>query len=236
MSLPHPAQDEMVHDSTGADEVASGGGHKYSPGPRDQYLDRLPENPAGRILDVGCANGGTGELALRAKKCGYYCGVEVCEESARAARGRISEVIVADIETLIPPWPAQFFDVLILSEVLEHVRDPWAVLRKLHRCLKPGARVFASSPNIAHYSIIRMLLAGRWDLEAFGTMDEAHLRWFTPDSYRQMFERCGYEVVEVRPLRPPGRKARIVSTLLCHKVEHLFWRQIDLEACCRAAG
>jgi len=210
-------------------------GQKYVPCARDQYVRRLPENPEGRILDIGCANGTTGELALRENRCGYYCGVEICEKSAEAARDRISEVIVADVETLVPPWPDRFFDVLILSEVLEHMRDLWVVLRKLHRCLKPGAWVFASSPNVAHYSVIWMLLAGGWDLSTFETMDEAHLRWFTPRTYRAMFEVCGYHVVDVHPTGRLGRKAKTASLLLDRRYGHLFWRQIELEARCRVA-
>lgn len=243
MSLECPAQAEMGNGSIGSEAVRltigasdSGGSHegqKYAPSAREEYVRRLPVNPAGRILDIGCSNGSTGALALREGKCGYYCGVEVCQESARLARSRISDVIVADVETFVPRWPERSFDVLILSEVLEHMRDPGFVLRKLHPYLKPDGRVFASSPNVAHYSVIRMLLAGRWDLSTYGAMDETHLRWFTPGTFREMFESCGYNVVNVRPSGSLGAKAGVASLLL-HKHQYLLWRQIDLEAYCRS--
>lgn len=43
-------------------------------------------------------------------------------------------------------WAYEFFDVLILSEVLEHLTGPAATLRRLHSFLKKGALVFASLP------------------------------------------------------------------------------------------
>jgi SAM-dependent methyltransferase len=124
------------------------------------------------------------------------------------------------------PWAERTFDVLVMSEVLEHLVDPWAALRKLRPLLKPGARVFASSPNAGHHSVIRMLLAGRWDLDDAGVMDRTHLRWFTPGAYRAMFESAGYEVVLVRPLRRLGMKGRMISTLSAGRAEHLLHRQI----------
>ncbi len=147
---------------------------------RRDYVAELPHAPDAAILEIGCSNGATGALALAEGKCGRYCGVELFDGPAAVARERLTEVVVGDVEELELPWPPGTFDALILSEVLEHLRDPWAVLRRVRPLLRPGAVVFASTPNVAHREIIVMLLRGRWELRSYGPMDATHLRWFTP--------------------------------------------------------
>jgi 2-polyprenyl-3-methyl-5-hydroxy-6-metoxy-1,4-benzoquinol methylase len=117
-----------------------------------------------------------------------------------------------------------------MSEVLEHLRDPWETLRKLRPLLKPGAIVLASSPNVSHYHIIAMLLRGEWNLTDVGVMDRTHLRWFTPKTYQEMFESTGYEVEFVRALVIPGWKARLANHLTGGRFRHLFVGQINLKA------
>ena len=90
--------------------------------------------------------------------------------------------------------------------------------------------MFASSPNVAHRSTLKMLLAGGWDLEADGRMDRTHLRWFTPRTYAELFEQTGYQVLSVWPLRTPRRAARIFNALSGNRLAHLFISQIVIEA------
>lgn len=197
---------------------------------RHDYVDALPDDPTASILEIGCSNGATGALALARGKCGRYCGVELFAEPAAAARERLTEVVEGDVERLELPWPSGSFDALILSEVLEHLRDPWAVLRRLRPLLRPGARVLASTPNVAHREIVVMLLRGRWELRSYGPLDATHLRWFTPSSLRQAFEEAGYVVDSVGPLGPLGPGSAVVDRLLRGRLRHLWHRQIDLRA------
>ena len=118
------------------------------------------------------------------------------------------------------------FDVLIISEVLEHLTDPWTTLERLVQCLKPGGAVFASSPNIAHWQVLKDLVLGRFVYADVGVMDKTHLRWFTPNSYREMFEGAGVEVLEVRALTSARWKARTLDTLTGGRFRHLFMAQI----------
>lgn len=204
----------------------------YFAGVRLDFLHELPADAQAKIVEIGCGSGGTGELALKNGKCGYYCGVDIDDSAVKLAESRISQVVLGDIEKIDLPWPAASFDVLILSEVLEHLCDPLAALRKLRPLLKPGALIMASSPNVAHYKVIRMLLGGEWKLEDWGTMDRTHLRWFTPGSYRKMFEDAGFGVESVGQVERPGLKARLGMALLGAMGQAIFTRQISLRARC----
>ena len=202
----------------------------YFHGERRDFIDKLDKSSTRQILEIGCGDGATGAYAKREGKCGTYIGIELFPEAARIADGVLDQVFVANIETFDLPDQCGLSDVLIASEVLEHLIDPLAVLRKLRRRLTPGALVFASSPNIAHHSTLRMLIAGEWDLADSGRMDRTHMRWFTPKTYASLFEDAGFEVLSVRPLIPFRRKARIVNFLTGNRYQHLFVSQIVLEA------
>jgi 2-polyprenyl-3-methyl-5-hydroxy-6-metoxy-1,4-benzoquinol methylase len=202
----------------------------YFEGVREDYIAELPVNPQVRILEIGCGDGGTGYLALKERKCGEYCGVELLSSAAERAKERISEVVVGDVEEIALPWSSSSFDVLILSEVLEHLVDPWAVLKKLWPLLKPGAIVFASSPNVSNHRVIRMLIRGDWNLTDMGRMDKTHLRWFTPRSYAALFTSCGYVVDSVSQVGTLSLKAKVLSKLSFGRFHHLFISQVNLRA------
>jgi 2-polyprenyl-3-methyl-5-hydroxy-6-metoxy-1,4-benzoquinol methylase len=205
---------------------------EYFSNARRDYVAELPLSTDAKILEVGCGDGSTGVLALQEKKCSVYCGVELSPSVAERARGRITQVVAGDVEKLELPWPPGTFDVLILSEVLEHFVDPWTVLEKLRPLMKSGGTVLASSPNVSHYRILLMLFRGNWVLTDSGLMDRTHLRWFTPISYRELFESTGFQVDLVRELTPLTRKSCVANLLTLGCLKHLFIVQIDLRAHC----
>ncbi len=206
-------------------------GDDYFAGSHDYFVSELPDNPNASVLEIGCAAGYTGELALARGKCGRYVAVEMDESAAEQARTRLTEVIVGDIESINLPWPNNSFDVLIMSEVLEHFADPWHVLRRLRPLLKPGALLFCSSPNVSHYRLIGMLFRGDWRLEDSGIMDRTHLRWFTPKTYRELVEGADFIVDSVEPIKPFTTWDRVRIALAGGR-RHLFMKQIKIKAHC----
>jgi 2-polyprenyl-3-methyl-5-hydroxy-6-metoxy-1,4-benzoquinol methylase len=203
---------------------------QYFIGERRDIVDRLPEDRVCSVLEIGCGDGSTGALARKMGKCDRYVGVELMSGPAEVARTRLDTVYIADIEQFELPDPPASYDVLIASEVLEHLVDPWRVLSRLRTALKPGALVFASSPNIAHHSTIHMLLRGDWKLEDSGRMDRTHLRWFTPRTYEEMFQKCGYEVVSIESVAAPRLKPRLFNFVTGKRFDYLFMSQIFITA------
>ncbi len=198
----------------------------YFSGVRADILAELPKDPAARILEIGCGTGATGEAALATGRAGFYRGVEFDPDSAERARSVLTDVVCANVETIDPALIADTYDVLILSEVLEHLIDPWGVMKALIPFVKPGGLVSASSPNISHHKVIRSLLAGRFEYETEGVMDRTHVRWFTPASYRAMFEEAGFQTLSVGPVAPYPGKARLINRLSGGRLAHLFQLQI----------
>lgn len=209
-----------------SEQYASKPANYYS-GARRDFVEMLPVNASAQILEVGCGQGLTGALAIEQGRCGRYVGVEVMQGPAAKAGKHLSEVIVGNIEEIELPFSSGTFDALILSEILEHLVDPWAVLKKLGSVLRPGAQVLSSSPNIAYWKVFRDLYRGQFDYAERGIMDRTHLRWFTPETYRDLFQSCGYSVDRVFPIAPLKPHQSAIAALLGGR-QNLFVSQICL--------
>jgi SAM-dependent methyltransferase len=135
--------------------------------------------PETRLLDVGC---GTGWLA---DHFGDYTGVDGAKEAVEEARSKGRNVSWVDLAEPLP-FEEAAFDGVVVKDVLEHLPDAVATVREVHRVLRAGGRVFASSPDAQRWA---------WD-------DYTHRRPFTRKAFRLLFadqgfvvERLGYESV-----------------------------------------
>lgn len=151
-----------------------------------------------RVLDVGCAAGDLGR-ALRRRGC-RVAGVELDPAAAEAARDALDEVLTGDVDDLdlVGHFGKESFDVVVLGDVLEHLPDPVAALRRLRPLLAPEGSVVASIPNVAHGAVRLALLAGRFDYRPLGLLDATHLRFFTRASVYETFREAGLVPVDVR--------------------------------------
>jgi SAM-dependent methyltransferase len=185
---------------------------KVYTGARQDLWPYIPHG-SGCILDVGCATGEVG-YALKARgKASKVVGLELNPDAASVARERLDAVHVGDVESLNLPYPNGSFDLLLYADVLEHLRNPWALLERHRGLLRTGGLVVASLPNIAHYSTITMLLRKQWKYEQSGIMDSTHLRFFTRATLQDLFQRAGYVNIRIHRHGVDGPRTRIVRAL-----------------------
>jgi 2-polyprenyl-3-methyl-5-hydroxy-6-metoxy-1,4-benzoquinol methylase len=166
-------------------------------GDRPELRAKIPRS-ARSLLDVGCGAGEAGAAARRDHPGLSVTGIEIDLPLAARAREILDLVLVGDAETILSHLAGEEarFDVVLMGDVLEHALDPRAVLRGAARVLGPKGRLLASVPNVAHASIVRDLLLGRFDYLPAGLCDAGHLRFFTPGSLRRMFEEEGWTILE----------------------------------------
>lgn len=200
-------------------------GHQYFTGARNDIIALLPRTKPLNILEVGCGDGSTGAAAIAQASVARYDGVELDAGAAKLAEDKLTSVTLANAEHLDLATLGHRYDVLIMSEVLEHLVDPWLFLKRATAILNDGATIYASSPNVASLKVVKSLLKGRFDYQPSGTMDRTHLRWFTPSTYREMFESVGFTTIEARPLGALGPKGRILDMLSGGRLRHLLHGQ-----------
>ena len=150
----------------------------------------LPPQPAGggRLLDVGCGNGG---FLLMAQQAGWQVsGVDFDPDAVGFARSRGLQVREGGIEAF--DEQAEEFDVISMCHVIEHVPEPLALLSRAHRLLKRGGLLWLETPNI------ESLGAGRFGRDWRGLEPPRHLVLFNRRALRQLFHKLGFVEVEQR--------------------------------------
>ncbi len=154
--------------------------------------------PNQRILELGCSSGFMSKYFHQELAC-TIVGVELDRDAARQAEAYCEKVIVADLDndTWLAEIEGQTFDVVLCADVLEHLKNPVALLASLKPFLHDESRVLASVPNVAHASIRLELLVGHFDYESLGLLDETHLHFYTRDGLIAMLMQAGYVCVDI---------------------------------------
>lgn len=165
-----------------------------------EELAQLIDSPGMRVLDVGCGAGATGNKLLRDGKARWVTGIELVPEQGEIARSVLNEVCVGNIEEMTFKWSAGYFDCFVFGDVLEHVSDPWGLLRRLRPFLADDGIAVASIPNVKHWPVmLNLILHDDWKYTDSGVLDVTHLRFFTRKTSMRLFSESGYSVDTVRP-------------------------------------
>ena len=172
----------------------------------EQYLALLPERRAtfahvlstveryrtgGRILDVGCAEGTL--LALARENGWDVSGVEPNKHFVRWAKKNYNLKILQG-SVYNAKLRKKSYDVITLLDVIEHVHDPRAFLRRCYELLAPGGVIFISTPDIG--SPIARIMRRRW----FYILS-IHVFYFTRQTLSNILRKVGYIGIETHPYK-----------------------------------
>lgn len=156
---------------------------------------------AGTLLDLGAAGGELGH-ALR-KKFRRTIGFEYDIDRLAELHERFDQAVIADLET-VRRLPANA-DVIVLADILEHLREPSALLSCVRQSLTPEGHLFVSVPNIANVTVRIGLLFGIFEYRERGILDSSHLRFYTMRAIKRDIERAGFRIVAIRGSSVPIR-------------------------------
>jgi len=158
----------------------------------------LPSSNLRRVLEIGCGTGETGELLKKEYGVVFVTGVDIENAAIEVARKKLDDVYLANIEEVDLPLELQSYDLILLGDVVEHLIDPWNVIKKLRLYLRPHGYLLISIPNIQHWRNIVNLILGRWEYSGSGMLDIAHLRFFTKDTILRLLEDAGFCIQMIR--------------------------------------
>ncbi|MDG4555197.1 MAG: methyltransferase domain-containing protein [Candidatus Competibacter sp.] len=145
--------------------------------------------PGSRVLDLGAGPGVLGRYLAETLDCAVD-GVEYNPVAVAAATSWYRRLECVDLESIVLAecFAGQRYDFIICADILEHLRQPGAVLAQLPGLLAPNGRVLLSVPNAAYAGLIAELLAGDFRYRPEGLLDETHLRFLTRDSLLRLLE------------------------------------------------
>ncbi len=144
----------------------------------------------GRLLDIGC---GSGMFLKKMSAQGWKCsGIDISSLAVDQSRKNIPSAslfqsALADFST------EQRFDMIVMSQVLEHLPDPVESLQKCFNLLLPGGKIFIGIPNIGSFEA--KVFGKNW----MGLEIPRHMVHFSEVVIRQQLAMCGFDIVNIRP-------------------------------------
>lgn len=161
----------------------------------DREYRHLPhfQGKGEKVLDIGC---GDGAFLKRAAQIGWEAwGVEPDAKAAASLSG--FKVLQGSLPNV--PLPDASFDYITLSHVIEHLHDPVAALKEIHRLLKPGGKVWVATPNIE--SLGHRLFGATW----IGIQSPTHLVLFNRRAISHAFASSGFQTVRFMPMHAQSK-------------------------------
>jgi len=162
-------------------------------------LNKLMKFRSGaKLLDVGC---GEGTFLKFAKKNGWQIsGTEVSSWAAKYA----SDILGTNIfygELFDAEYPDNYFDVVTMWHVLEHVKDPKRYLKEIHRILKPDGLLVMAVPNVNDLVMqIAYRIIKRRKIKLFSKGEkEVHLYHFSSETVQAYLDKSGFKCVKLSP-------------------------------------
>jgi 2-polyprenyl-3-methyl-5-hydroxy-6-metoxy-1,4-benzoquinol methylase len=184
----------------------------------------IPEGP-NTILDLGCATGTLGRGLKELNKAREMVGIEIFEEAATEAEKYYEKVFCGDVERVSLDYD-NYFDFVICGDILEHLVDPWKILRRIRGWLKSEGSVIISTANVRYWRVLRSLIfQGNWEYTEAGILDNTHLRFFTTKSLLKNLLEAGFDV-EVMKVDVKGVKQRFANAITFRVFEEFLGSQI----------
>lgn len=142
----------------------------------------------GSALEIGCGNGGF--LSFLKHHGWRVTGLDLSPFAAKQAK-ELFDIDVFNGTLEDAPFPAETFNFVRLSHVLEHFFDPLSSLRKVFSLLKPGGKAYIEVPNAVSYGV------EAYDQQWYGWDAPRHLFMFSPETLRLTVEKAGLKITKL---------------------------------------
>ncbi len=165
-----------------------------------------PITPGMRVLDVGCGNGYTCGMFLE-RGC-EVTGIDLSKSGIEIARrtypsGRF-ELLAAD-DSLLDNLNAQPFDMIISTEVVEHLYAPRSYVQGVFNALKPGGKFICTTPYHGYLKNLAISLSGSWDSHWSPLWDGGHIKLWSRRTLSTLLAEAGFVNTTIRGAgRLPG--------------------------------
>ncbi len=153
-----------------------------------------------RVLEVGCGPGSITKILAQEGQC-RVTGLELDPEAIKKVRPYCETVIQTDLNSA--DWPClldgvEQFDVLVAADVLEHLYDPWATLKRMASFISQNGYLVVSLPHAGHAAVVSCLINGDLEYRDWGLLDRTHIRFFGFKNIEKLFAQADLKIIDAR--------------------------------------
>ena len=149
-----------------------------------------------KILEIGAGYGETLNYLKRVGVAKEVVGIELFKDNKNIEKYKdLDAFFFGDIQTLDTSKFENYFDMIILADVLEHITEPIPVLNKVKGLLKKEGEIIVSMPNIRHYSsFFKIFVKGNFQYEDSGIFDYTHMRFYCKKNMEALFLEAKFSI------------------------------------------
>lgn len=167
-----------------------------------------------RVLEVGCGPGSITKILTRKNRC-RVTGFEIDLAAIEKVRPYCEAVLQVDLN--MKDWQRQLdgvdrFDVVVAADVLEHLYDPWLVLKQIASLINENGYLVISLPHVGHAAIISCLLNGDFEYRDWGLLDRTHIRFFGLRNVEALFAQADLKIVEAKYVMTPPEETEFAES------------------------
>lgn len=170
-----------------------------SSSPRVELIRKTVENIAGGgvLLDIGCGDGRVTDLFR--DKFNYLYGIDISGRFINEAKKKGIMAQVVDININPLPYPDSSFDVILCSEVIEHIFDTDFLLQECNRVLKNKGHLVLSTPNLAAWYNRILLICGFQPIQSEIRLKggTGHIRAFTLKALKSLLMEHNFQIKDL---------------------------------------
>jgi 2-polyprenyl-3-methyl-5-hydroxy-6-metoxy-1,4-benzoquinol methylase len=153
-----------------------------------------------RVLEIGPGPGSITKVLQGKSNC-RVTALEYDEEAIKMAAPYCEVIKRADLNS--SEWPhllgdIEQFDVVVAADVLEHLYDPWAALRRMVPFINTQGYLIISLPHVGHAIVMSCLLNGDFEYRDCGLLDRTHIRFFGFKNMESLFAQANLKIIEAR--------------------------------------
>ena len=171
----------------------------------------LNQHRSQSLLDIGCGDGALCRFARTAVP--IVAGMEPAVQGFKNAQGAGGDIDYRNLGVYDPPpteWMGRF-DMIISTEVVEHLYDPNALPKLMKTCLKPGGTVIISTPYHGYIKNLILSLMNGWDSHHTALWHHGHIKFWSKNSLTKLMQQEGFEFVSFRGI---GRFAFVWKSMM----------------------